>query len=128
VVLISPGPPAGRKELSGAESDTTNNRMELTAAWEGLRALTRPARVSIVTDSKYLKNAFTNGWIDQWQSNGWRTAARKPVKNENLWRALIEIMVPHQVQWRWVRGHTDDPENNRCDELAVAARLRLVEP
>ena len=126
VLLIAPGHGDVRKELSGAEAQSTNNRMELTAALEGVRALKRPSCVRIVTDSKYLRNAFTEGWIDNWQRNGWRTAGRKPVKNEDLWRALLDALERHDVQWEWVRGHADDPCNQRCDELAVEARLRLA--
>lgn len=124
VVLLSPARGL-RKELSGAEAETTNNRMELTACLEGLRALRRPTHVRIITDSEYLKNAFTNGWIASWQRNGWRTASKQPVKNEDLWRALIEAMSHHRVDWEWVRGHCETVENNRCDELAVDARKRL---
>ena len=125
VVLLAPGRKAGRKELSGAEPETTNNRMELRAALEGLRALRRSVHVRILTDSAYLKDAFTLGWIEQWQCNGWRTYNKKPVKNEDLWRALLEAMAPHRVEWEWVRGHHQSAENNRCDQLAVAARQRL---
>lgn len=114
-----------RKEISGAEAASTNNRMELTAALEAFRTLKRPASVRLTTDSQYLKNAFTAGWIDKWQRNGWRTASRQPVKNEDLWRALIEIMEPHQIEWAWVRGHSGHPENERCDELVGLAREKL---
>lgn len=125
-VLLVPGKPDSRRELSGAEPESTNNRMELTAALMGLRALKRPVRVRIVTDSQYLKNAFTAGWLKSWQRNGWRTADKKPVKNEDLWRALLEAMQPHSLDWEWVRGHHEDAENNRCDELAVQARLEYA--
>lgn len=125
VVLVSPRHGAVR-ELSGAEPATTNNRMELRGAIEGFRALKRPCRVKITTDSEYLKNAFTAGWIEKWQSNGWKTAARKPVLNVDLWRELMEVMEPHDVTWAWVRGHADHPENSRADELAVAARIDLA--
>jgi ribonuclease HI len=126
VVLVAPGHDDARKELFGAQLESTNNRMELTAAIEGLRALKRPTRVSIVTDSQYLKNAFTAGWLRKWEHNGWRTADRKPVKNEDLWRVLVEVMSPHRVQWEWVRGHGATAENKRCDRLAVEARKRLA--
>ena len=126
VVLVAPRHDDARKELSGAERDSTNNRMELTAALMGLRALRRPTHVRIVTDSQYLKNAFTAGWIDAWQRNGWRTADRKPVKNMELWVALMEAMAPHRVEWQWVRGHDATEENKCCDRLAVAARKRLA--
>ena len=125
-ILLAPGRPESRRELSGGEPESTNNRMELTAALMGLRALKRPVRVRIVTDSQYLKNAFTAGWLQNWRRNGWRTADKKPVKNEDLWRALIDIMEPHSIDWEWVRGHHENAENNRCDELAVQARLDLA--
>jgi ribonuclease HI len=127
VILQAPGHARRRRELSGAEPETTNNRMELTAAIEGLRALRRPCRVRIVTDSQYLKNAFTAGWLRKWRGNGWRTADRQPVKNEDLWRALEAAMEGHEVDWEWVRGHNDHPENERCDQLAVEARLALAQ-
>jgi ribonuclease HI len=125
VVLIAPGHEGRRKELAGAQRETTNNRMELTAALMGLRALRRPTRVRILTDSQYLKHAFTQGWIENWERNGWKTSGRTPVKNAELWRALIEAMTPHRVEWAWVKGHHVDEENNRCDALAVEARRRL---
>jgi ribonuclease HI len=126
VVLIAPNHDGARKEFSGAERETTNNRMELTAALEGLKALRRATHVRIVTDSEYLKNAFTQGWIENWRRNGWRTAGKRAVKNEDLWRALIEAMARHRIEWEWVRGHGASEENNRCDELAVEARRRLA--
>lgn len=126
VVLVAPARNATR-ELSGAEPDSTNNRMELRAAIEGLRALKRPCRVKITTDSEYLKNAFTAGWLKKWLSNGWKTAGRKPVLNVDLWQELMAAMEPHEVAWAWVRGHMGHPENTRADELAVQARKRLAE-
>lgn len=125
VVLLSDAHGA-RKELSGAEADTTNNRMELLAAIRGLESLKQPCRVEISTDSQYVHNAFKKGWLGQWQRNGWRTAEKKPVKNEDLWRRLIELGGIHELEWRWVRGHATDVENNRADALAVEARLRLA--
>ncbi len=116
-----------RKELSGAEAESTNNRMELTAALNGLRALKRPTHVRIITDSQYVKNAFTQGWIESWQRNGWKTAGKSPVKNVDLWQGLIQAMKTHSIQWLWVRGHCSTEENNRCDEMAVQARLDLVQ-
>ncbi len=101
--------------------------MELRAAIEGLRALKRPCRVKITTDSEYLKNAFTAGWLRKWLSNGWKTAGRKPVLNVDLWQELMAAMEPHEVAWAWVRGHMGHPENTRADELAVQARKRLAE-
>ena len=105
------------KELKGGEALTTNNRMELTAAIEALRSLTRPCEVILHTDSQYLRGGVT-GWIDSWKSNGWRTAAKKPVKNEDLWRALDEAAEQHTIEWRWVKGHADDELNVRADQLA----------
>ncbi|MGE4553914.1 MAG: ribonuclease HI [Desulfovibrionaceae bacterium] len=109
------------KELSGGMAGTTNNRMELMAVIQGLSALTRPCPVDIHTDSQYVKNAFTQHWIRNWQRNGWQTAAKKPVKNQDLWQRLIALITPLDVQWHWVRGHSGHPENERCDELARTA-------
>lgn len=109
------------KVLSGHEEQTTNNRMELTAALEALRALKERVRVSLHTDSAYLQRAFTDGWIENWQRNGWRTAAKKPVENRDLWEALAQEAAKHRIDWIKVKGHADDPLNNRVDELAVAA-------
>jgi ribonuclease HI len=108
------------KELSGAESLTTNNRMELTAAIEALAALRRDCRVDLHTDSLYLRNGITD-WIHQWKRRGWRTADRKPVKNVDLWQALETELGRHVVEWHWVRGHSGDPGNERADRLANAA-------
>ena len=108
------------KELVGAASRTTNNRMELRAAIEGLKALNRPCEVHIHTDSQYLRNGITQ-WIFNWQRNGWRTASKKPVKNQDLWRALLEAMSPHEVHWEWVKGHAGHVENERVDALATEA-------
>lgn len=105
------------KELSGGAADTTNNRMELTAAIEALTALTRPCKVDLYTDSSYVKDGITQ-WIDRWKRNGWRTANKKPVKNEELWRALDEALARHDVTWHWVKGHAGDPGNEKADELA----------
>ena len=105
------------KEMHGGDPLTTNNRMELTAAIQALEALRRPATVKLYTDSTYLLNGITK-WIQGWQRNGWRTAARKPVKNDDLWRGLIEAMKPHEVTWLWVKGHAGDPGNERADALA----------
>ena len=110
------------KQASGFESNTTNNRMELTAAVKALEALTRPCEVRIVTDSEYLKKAFTDGWLDRWQANGWRTAARQPVKNQDLWTRLLELESRHEVSWSWTKGHAGHPENELVDSLALAAR------
>ncbi|XXF77984.1 ribonuclease HI [Myxococcaceae bacterium GXIMD 01537] len=125
-ILIAPERAGYRKELSGAEPDSTNNRMELTAALMALRALKQPCRVEVFTDSKYVRNAFQEKWLEKWQRNGWRTSDKKPVSNEDLWRELLAATSQHQVNWNWVRGHSDDVENNRADELAVSARLALA--
>ena len=105
------------KELYGFDPVTTNNRMELMAAIRALEALQRPTTVSLHTDSKYLLDGITK-WIQGWQRNGWKTAAKKPVKNEDLWRRLTEAMRPHDVDWVWVKGHAGDPGNERADALA----------
>ena len=108
---------AHEKTLYGGEVETTNNRMELTAVIEGLRALKRTSRVAICTDSQYVKNGMES-WIHGWKKNGWKTAAKKPVKNEDLWRELDELVSRHQVSWTWVKGHAGHPENEKADELA----------
>lgn len=105
------------KTLHGGEAVTTNNRMELTAAIEGLRALKRPCKVTLTTDSQYVRKGITE-WLAGWKRNGWKTSARKPVKNEDLWRALDEQAARHQVQWHWVKGHSGHRENEIADELA----------
>jgi ribonuclease HI len=110
------------KELSGGETLTTNNRMELTAAIMALNALTRPCHVTLSTDSNYVKDGITK-WIHGWQRNGWRTADRKPVKNAELWQALIDATAPHRIDWKWVKGHSGDPDNERADQLASDAAL-----
>ncbi len=112
---------SGRK-VSGYEGGTTNNRMELTAAVRALEALTEPCEVTIVTDSQYLKNAFTAGWLAKWQRNGWQTAGRQPVKNQDLWELLLELTARHQVTWRWTRGHSGHEQNELVDTLALNAR------
>ncbi len=105
------------KELCGGEAETTNNRMEMTAAIRALEALNRPVRARLHTDSTYLKDGITR-WIHNWKSNGWKTAARKPVKNVDLWQQLEEVLATHDVEWHWVKGHAGHPENERADELA----------
>ncbi len=122
-VLLSSGTVV--RELSGAEAVSTNNRMELCAAVEALRAVNAGARVVLYTDSIYLKSGITD-WIKKWQANKWRTADKKPVKNSDLWKALLIQIERHQVDWRWVKGHGTDPHNIRADELAVAARKSLA--
>jgi ribonuclease HI len=108
------------KELSGGERHTTNNRMELMAAIRALEALTKPSAVTVHTDSRYVMDGVTQ-WLPRWKKNGWKTADKKPVKNEDLWRVLDEACARHQVHWRWVRGHSGHPENERADVLARAA-------
>ena len=116
-----------RTEISGGDPKSTNNRMELQAVIEALTRLKGPCDVTLITDSEYVKNAFTAGWLVNWQKRGWKTADKKPVKNQDLWMKLIELTATHHIHWRWVRGHAFDAENNRCDELAVMARLRVKE-
>ena len=109
-----------KKELWGCEKHTTNNRMELTAAIEGLRALRIPCEVQLVTDSEYMKNGMTT-WIHGWKRKGWMTAAKKPVVNQDLWMALDEQVNRHKTDWVWTKGHANHADNNRCDELATKA-------
>ncbi len=113
------------KHLSGAAGDTTNNRMELTAVIEGLKALKTPCDVTVTTDSRYVVDAFEKRWLVNWQKNGWRSASKQPVKNIDLWQALLEAALPHRVRWQWIRGHAGHPENELADSLAVKARLAL---
>jgi len=105
------------KELKGGENPTTNNRMELLAAIKALEALKRPVDICIHTDSQYLRNGITQ-WIHGWKKNGWKTAGKDPVKNEDLWRRLDELVGRHRVEFQWVKGHAGHPENERADELA----------
>ena len=107
------------RELSGGEKVTTNNRMELMAAISALEALGRGTTITVVTDSQYVKNGVT-GWIHGWKRNGWKTAAKKPVKNAELWQRLDEAQARHQVEWKWVKGHAGHTENERADALARA--------
>jgi len=111
---------AHEKEMSGGEKLTTNNRMEMMAAIQGLNALTRPCRVVVSTDSKYVMDGITK-WVHGWRRKNWRTADNKPVKNVELWQALVEAATPHEVEWRWVKGHAGHPENERADRLASDA-------
>jgi ribonuclease HI len=106
-----------RKELSGGEAETTNNRMELRAATEALTALKRPTQTELHTDSQYVRKGITE-WIGKWKTNGWKTSDKKPVKNADLWMKLDEARQRHQVSWHWVKGHAGHPENERADELA----------
>ncbi|WP_422075372.1 ribonuclease HI [Tranquillimonas rosea] len=107
------------RELSGGEAATTNNRMELLAAINALESLQRASRVTVVTDSAYVKNGVT-GWIHGWKRNGWKTSQKKPVKNEELWRRLDSAQQRHDVTWEWIKGHAGHPENERADALARA--------
>lgn len=106
------------KMISGSEKDTTNNRMELMAAIEGLRALKEKCRVEMVVDSRYVMDAFEKGWLVNWHRNGWKTADKKPVKNQELWVLLHDACSSHNVSWRWVKGHSGDPDNERVDAEA----------
>jgi len=108
------------KELVGAASRTTNNRMEMRAAINALNALNRPCIVTIHTDSQYLRQGITQ-WVKNWQRNGWKTASKKPVKNKDLWQALLKAIEPHEVRWEWVKGHAGHEENERVDALASEA-------
>ena len=112
------------KELFGAVKDTTNNRMELQAAIEGLNALSRPMTVELHTDSKYVMDGVT-AWMQKWRLNGWKTATKKPVANQDLWQQLDASLTRHNVNWHWVKGHSGDPLNERCDDLARAAAMSL---
>ncbi|MDO4879483.1 MAG: ribonuclease HI [Neisseria sp.] len=115
------------KELFGGEAQTTNNRMELTAVIEGLRALKRPSRIEIHTDSQYVKNGMES-WISGWKKNGWRTAAKQPVKNEDLWRELDRLAAGHDIVWRWVKGHAGHTDNERADALANLGAAAAASP
>ena len=113
------------KEISGAELNTTNNQMELTAAIQGLNALSRSCQVMVYTDSEYVKNGITQ-WIYRWQKTNWKNAAGKPVKNQKLWQQLARAIVRHNIEWHWVKGHSNHPENDRADALAKVAIDKLL--
>ena len=113
-----------QKELSGGEPSTTNNRMELTAAISALEALKEPCIVALYTDSQYVKNGITD-WMRNWIKNGWKTAAKKPVKNQELWQRLHAATQRHDINWQWVRGHAGNEHNERVDQLATEAREKL---
>lgn len=115
------------KELSGGEKNTTNNRMELTAAIEGLAALKEKCEVRLVTDSKYVADGITKGWAESWRRNNWRKADKKPALNPDLWERLLNLIAEHDVTIEWVKGHAGHPENERCDRLAVAYYQKLQE-
>lgn len=108
------------KELSGSEAETTNNRMELLAVINGLKALNRPCHVTITTDSQYVVNGITKGWAESWKQNGWRKKDKKPAQNPELWDALLAELALHEYEFVWVKGHAGHPENERCDALAVS--------
>ena len=114
------------RELTGGNRESTNNRMELTAVIEALKQLKEPCAVTLITDSEYVKNAFTQGWLKNWIARGWKTADKKPVKNQDLWQELVTQTALHELEWRWVRGHNGDELNDRCDQLAVAARKKIA--
>lgn len=107
------------KELYGGEIETTNNRMELTAVIRGLEALKEPCTVELYSDSKYVIDALSKGWAESWKSRGWKKADKKPALNSDLWQILLQLVRKHDVHYHWVKGHADNPYNNRCDELAV---------
>ena len=113
------------KELFGGEAQTTNNRMELTAVTRALETLKTRCDVTVVTDSEYLANAFRQKWIDKWKRNGWKSASKEPVKNQDLWVALDALIQQHQVQWEWCKGHAGHTENERCDVLATLTRQNM---
>jgi ribonuclease HI len=113
------------KKLSGGENPTTNNRMELTAAIRALEALTKPCRVTLSTDSRYVMDGLTK-WIKGWQRNGWKTADRKPVKNADLWQELLTAAAPHRIDWCWVKGHNGHPDNECADRLASDAAMAQI--
>ena len=131
--LSNPGPggwaailrwQGNERELTGSEPDTTNNRMELMAAIMGLNAVTRPMLVDLHTDSRYVMNGVQD-WMPRWKANGWKTAAKKPVKNQDLWQQLEDCVAQHTVEWLWVKGHSGHPENERADGLANLAMDEL---
>lgn len=123
-VLIHPST-GKRREASGAELLTTNNKMELQAVIEGLGALSKPSSVDLYSDSQYVLNGLRE-WMESWKKRGWRTADKKPVKNQDLWEQLDELKKKHEIRFHWIKGHNDHPENERCDQMAVEARERLV--
>jgi len=112
------------KRISGGEKNTTNNRMELTAVISALAAIKKPSRVKVVTDSQYVSKGMTE-WIDNWVAKNWRTADKKPVKNVELWQRLLELSSEHEVIWEWIAGHAGHPENEQCDQMAVAEAWKL---
>lgn len=119
---------AHERVLTGSDPATTNNRMELTAVVQGLRALTRPCAVTLKSDSQLVIKAFADGWLAKWQHNGWRSADRRPVQNQDLWQAILDAAAPHTIQPQWVRGHDVDPDNLRVDRLAHGAARGTAPP
>lgn len=114
-----------KREIYGCDPHTTNNRMEITAAIEGMKRLKEPCSVEIITDSEYLKNGITK-WIQGWKRNGWMSREKQPVKNQDLWKALDELVNAHKAQWKWTKGHASHEDNNRCDELATRAAREQI--
>lgn len=114
-----------KKELSGGAENTTNNKMELTAVIEGLKALKEPCSVTVITDSQYVANGINLGWAQSWKANGWRKKDKKPALNIELWDELLTLIEKHQVQIEWIKGHAGHSENERCDQLAVAESLKF---
>jgi ribonuclease HI len=110
-----------QKELSQGYQQTTNNRMELLGAIVGLEALTRPCQVALWSDSTYVVHAMTKGWLEGWLKRGWKTSSKQPVKNKDLWQRMMAAVADHEISWHWVKGHSGDPMNERCDQLAVTA-------
>jgi ribonuclease HI len=121
-ILISPAHDNRKREIYGSEPDTTNNRMELTAAIMALRALKFSCSVTLHTDSMYLRNAFVKGWLEKWQKNGWTTSNKGPVLNRDLWEELWDLCRKHDVEWCWTKGHGSDANNDRCDALVQKAK------
>lgn len=115
------------KELSGGEKETTNNRMELTAVIEGLKALKETCEVDVLTDSQYVVNGIMMGWAKSWQQNGWKKKDKKPALNSDLWQELLDLLDVHKVTFNWIKGHDGHPENERCDALAVAQRDKYLQ-
>lgn len=113
-----------RKEFSDGFRNTTNNRMELMGVIEPLRLLKEPCKVTIYTDSKYIVNSIEKGWLDGWSKKDWKRSDKEPVRNIDLWKLMLEMLEVHQLDFNWIKGHNEHPENERCDELAVDARLQ----
>ncbi len=127
IQYTDPGGQLHEKELSEGFNPTTNNRMELLGAITALEALNRPCEVDLYSDSSYLVNAFEKGWLASWQKNGWKTAAKARVKNQDLWKRMLKAAGRHQITWHWVKGHAGQEMNERCDRLATAAADRMYQ-